>query len=133
MRRKAPQPMGTPVLDAWFGPRKEQPTAPEPRRTQFPRCEESIRDLCDAFADRTNWRLDEHTRKVIIAGARDFERAIGNRPDLLLQAMTYMTSKGITFSSPRSCITIARELQASADGHSPQSYIEGEFADFIEH
>lgn len=125
-------------LDKWFprDPNARKVTVDDLRksgRTRFAHAEPSIRDLCDVFANETGWTLDQHTRKVIAAGARDFEQAIGNKPELLRQTIAYMRSKRITFSSPRSCITIARDLQASADGHTPQAYAEGEYSDFIEH
>jgi hypothetical protein len=124
------------VLDEWFprDPNERKVTLEDLKagggRTRFPHVEEGVRDLCDTFAIETGWTLDAHTRKAIIAGARDFERAIGDRPDLLRQAMAEMKSKRLTFSSPRSCITVARKL---AEHSKPTSYIDGEYADFIEH
>jgi len=125
-------------LDKWFprDPNERKVTLEDLKqsgRTRFPRAEPNIRDLCDVFANETGWELDGHTRKVIVAGARDFEQAIGNKPSLLRGALLYMRTKRITFSSPRSCITIAREIERQEDARKPGGYIEGEYADFIEH
>jgi hypothetical protein len=121
-----------PELDKWF-PRDESTTEsalePKRRKTEFPRAAEYLRDLCDTFAEETGWKLDHRTRHCIAAGALDFYNAIGNRPDLLKQALDTMKRKQLTFSSPRSCITIARGIEADE----PKSYTEGEYADFIEH
>lgn len=119
-------------LDKWF-PR--DPNAPKVtlddlrHQTEFPRVAPYLRGLCDTFASKTGWKLDARTRRCIAAGAMDFYNALGARPDLLAKALDTMKRKQLTFSSPRSCITIARGIEADE----PKSYTEGEYADFIEH
>lgn len=120
----------TSTLDDWFGPKPERSNDLSARPTLFPHCEANIRDLCDAFARETEWHLDVYTRKTIMAGARDFYEAIGDRPDLLRDALRQMKRMTLSFSSPRSCITVARQI---IDRNKPTSYIEGEYSDFIEH
>lgn len=119
-------------LDKWFPRDQDEPKATLDdlrRSTDFPRAAPYLRELCDTFARETGWKLDERTRRSIAAGALDFYNAIGERPDLLKKALDTMKRQRLTFSSPRSCITIARNIEADE----PKSYTDGEYADFIEH
>ncbi len=70
--------------------------------------------------------LTQVTKQQIIAGAKDFNLAIGNKPALLLRVLKKMKRKKLTIGSPRSCITIAREMTPDADSDEHrQKYLKG--------
>ena len=93
-------------LDKFFEPR-EKPAMPPAKQSHFGRYPD-VSALCDIFIEEMEWYPDAYTVKQIAAGARDFKRAIGNKPDTLLRATRRMKQKKLSISSPRSCITEAR-------------------------
>lgn len=106
------------------------------KRTQFPRTPVEYRALCDRFVQLTGWRLDPKTRQIVAAGARDFYTVHGCDCDLLEQAMLMMQRQQLVVASPRSCITHARTIKERGLRNSDadrRRYVEGEYADFIEH
>ncbi len=110
--------------DAFFGPKKhvEMPTAQITHFARYP----DVQDLCDVFWNFMGWGTDAYTIQQIVAGARDFKLAIGNRPDILLRSLNKMKREKLTIGSPRSCITIAREMTPDADSDEHrQKYLEG--------
>ena len=112
--------------EAFFGPKKhvEMPTAQITHFARYP----AVQDLCDTFLDFMEWNTDAYTKQQIVAGAKDFNLAIGNKPKLLLRVLQQMKRKKLTIGSPRSCISIARELLHSPDADSDehrQKYLKG--------
>ncbi len=97
-------------LDAIFGPKPDTPMPPA-QPTHFGRYPE-IQTLCDTFLEEMGWHHDLYTIQQVVAGARDFVLAIGNKPKLLLRATQKMKRKKLSISSPRSCITAAREMRS---------------------
>lgn len=126
------------VLDEWFprDPDRHIVTLEDLRKmgkTQFPRAAPDIRNLCDTFVIEAGWDVDPYTRKVVTAGARDWHTVHGGDCALLRNAMATMKRKGLTYSSPRSCITIAKELIGDPNSEANRRrYAEGPYADFIE-
>ncbi len=100
----------TSELDAIFGPKPEVEMPPA-QPTHFGRYPD-VQELCDVFADEMGWNHDAYTIQHVVAGARDFVLAIGNEPKLLLRATQKMKRKKLSISSPRSCITAAREMRS---------------------
>lgn len=112
--------------DIFFGPKPttEMPTAQITHFARYP----AVQSLCDTFLEEMEWNTDPYTKQQIIAGAKDFNLAIGNKPKLLLCVLQQMKRKKLTIGSPRSCITIARELLHSPDADSDehrQKYLKG--------
>lgn len=96
--------------DLFFGEKKhvEMPTAQITHFARYP----DVQNLCDVFLDEMDWNHDLYTIQQVVAGARDFVLAIGNEPKLLLRATKKMKKKKLSISSPRSCITAAREMRS---------------------
>jgi hypothetical protein len=70
------------------------------------------------------WGHDYYTVQQIVAGAKDFKLAIGNDPKLLLHTIKKMKLEKLNISSPRSCITLARNMTPDADSpESRQKYV----------
>ena len=112
--------------------KKKHVDMPAAKRSPFARYPD-VQELCDTFMDEMGWNTDPYTIKQIAAGARDFKRAIGNDPKLLLKTIQRMKRDKLTIASPRSCITIARRTEPDPDSEaSRQRYVTGEFADFWE-
>ncbi len=95
--------------DRILGPKK-QATMPPAKPTHFGRYPD-VQELCDTFADEMGWPLDNYTTRQIAAGARDYKLAINGDPKRLLKAIQKMKKAGLSMSSPRSCITTARETK----------------------
>ena len=78
--------------------------------TNWPKAEERLRPLLDAWDDEMRYpRWTPFERKRILAGARDFA-ALTCDPEVLREAMSRMRNHGLTLTSPRSCITIGRQV-----------------------
>lgn len=113
-------------LDKHFGPAPpvEMPPAQITHFARYP----DVQDLCDAFWNFMGWGTDSYTIQQIVAGARDFKLAIGNKPALLIRALGKMKRKKLSIGSPRSAINTAREMLHSPDADSEehrQKYLEG--------
>ena len=108
----------TSEADLILGPKKhvEMPTAQVTHFGRYP----DVQDLCDAFWNFMGWGTDSYTIQQIVAGAKDFNLAIGNKPDLLLRALKKMKKNKMSIGSPRSCITFAREMLHSLDADSDE-------------
>ena len=114
----------TSELDKFFGPKPDTPM-PTAQPTHFARYP-AVQSLCDTFLEEMEWNTDPYTKQQIVAGAKDFNLAIGNKPGLLLRALKKMKRKKLTIGSPRSCITIAREMTPDADSdENRQRYLKG--------
>lgn len=110
--------------DVFFGT-KEPTEMPPAQPTHFGRYPD-VQDLCDTFLTEMDWNHDLYTIQQVVAGARDFVLAIGNKPKLLLRATQKMKKKKLSISSPRSCITAAREMTPDADSQeNRQRYLKG--------
>ena len=112
--------------DLILGPKKhvEMPTAQITHFARYP----AVQNLCDVFLNFMEWNTDAYTKQQIVAGAKDFNLAIGNKPDLLLRALKKMKKNKMSIGSPRSCITFAREMLHSPDADSEehrQKYLRG--------
>ena len=112
--------------EAILGPKKhvEMPTAQQTHFGRYP----AVQDLCDTFWEFMGWGTDAYTIQQIVAGAKDFNLAIGNKPDLLLRALKKMKKNKMSIGSPRSCITFAREMLRSLDPDSEENrrrYLKG--------
>ncbi len=116
-------------LDEYFGPKKSVKMPPA-KPTYFAR-HPDVEDLCNTFLSEMEWHHDAYTIQQIVAGARDFKLAIGNEPNLLLHTIKKMKREKLTIASPRSCISLARNMTPDADKDT-QRYVTGEFADFWE-
>jgi len=92
--------------DLILGPKKHV-EMPGLKRSHFGRYPD-VQELCDTFIEEMEFNTDSYTIRQVAAGARDFRRAIGNKPDTLLRALKRMKQKKLTIASPRSCITEAR-------------------------
>ena len=97
----------TSELDKFFGPAAEVEMPPI-KCSHFGRFPD-VQELCDTFLEEMEWNTDNYTKQQIVAGARDFNLAIGNNPGLLLRTIQQMKRDKLSIASPRSCITIARE------------------------
>ena len=111
-----------------LGPKKhvEMPTAKITHFGRYP----AVEELCNVFLDFMEWNTDAYTKQQIVAGAKDFNLAIGNKPDLLLRALKKMKKNKMSIGSPRSCITFAREMLHSPDPDSDkarQRYVTSDF------
>ena len=114
--------------DLILGPKKhvEMPPAQITHFGRYP----AVQDLCDTFWEFMGWGTDAYTIQQIVAGAKDFNLAIGNNPDLLLRVLKKMKKNKMSIGSPRSCITFAREMLHSLDPDSDkarQRYVNGDF------
>ena len=100
-------------LDKYFGPREEVQVPPAERSYfgKFPEVEE----MCNLFLSEMEWGHDAYTIQQVVAGARDFVLAIGNDPKLLLHTIKKMKLEKLNISSPRSCITLARNMKPDGD------------------
>ena len=110
--------------DLILGPKKhvEMPAAQITHFGRYP----AVQDLCDTFWEFMEWNTDAYTIQQIVAGAKDFNLAIGNKPDLLLRALKKMKKNKMSIGSPRSCITFAREMTPDADSDEHrQKYLKG--------
>lgn len=107
--------------DIFFGlkPTTEMPPAQPTHFARYP----DVQDLCDVFLEEMDWNHDLYTIQQVVAGARDFVLAIGNEPKLLLRATQKMKRKKLSISSPRSCITAAREMRSPEED--TQKYLKG--------
>ena len=107
--------------DLILGPKKnvEMPPAQPTHFARYP----DVQDLCDVFLEEMDWNHDLYTIQQVVAGARDFVLAIGNEPKLLLRATKKMKRKKLSISSPRSCITTAREMRSPEED--TQKYLKG--------
>ncbi len=106
-------------LETWFGPRQAIDKA-QAKPTQWPKAEERLRDILDTFCDvRGFMPSSPFERKQLIAGARDFVDSLGERPDLLREAMHdyHARGKGYMVATPRSLISWCRQwlLEHDAD------------------
>lgn len=113
-------------LDRYFGPKKniEMPAAKISYFGRYP----DVEELCDAFLEFMGWGTDSYTIQQIVAGARDFKLAIGNKPKLLIRTLEKMKRKKLSIGSPRSAINPAREMLHSPDADSDehrQKYLKG--------
>ena len=108
-------------LDAFFGP-KETVRMPPVERSYFGKFPE-MEELCNLFLSEMEWGHDLYTIQQVAAGGRDFVLAIGNNPALLLRAIKKMKRKKLSISSPRSCITAAREMRSPEEDR--QKYLKG--------
>ena len=109
----------TSELEEWFGPKPptEMPTAQITHFGRYP----AVQSLCDTFLEEMDWNTDAYTKQQIVAGAKDFNLAIGNKPDLLLRALKKMKKNKMSIGSPRSCITFAREMLHTPDSDSEEA------------
>ena len=105
-------------LDKHFGPKPDTPMPPA-QPSHFGRYP-AVQTLCDTFLEEMEWNTDAYTKQQIVAGAKDFNLAIGNNPDLLLRALKKMKRNKMSIGSPRSCITFARELLHTPDPDSEE-------------
>ena len=98
-------------LDRWFEhARKTNDVTTPVGRTQWPKVEERLRKVLDTFCDvRGFMPSSPFERKQLVAGARDFVDSVGERPDLLREAMLYLQPRQIVVASPRSCISYCRD------------------------
>ena len=108
--------------DLILGPKKhvEMPPAKPSHFGRYP----EIQALCDVFITEMGWGHDAYTIQQVVAGARDFVLAIGNDPKLLLHTIKKMKREKLNISSPRSCITLARNTTPDADSpEARQKYV----------
>ena len=77
--------------DVFFGTKEpvEMPTAQPSHFGRYP----DVQELCDVFWNFMGWGTDSYTIQQIVAGARDFKLAIGNKPALLIRALGKMKRK----------------------------------------
>ena len=109
-------------LDSFFGPKPttEMPPAKPSHFGRYP----DVQQLCDVFLEEMSWNHDLHTIQQVVAGARDFVLAIGNEPKLLLHTIKKMKREKLNISSPRSCITLARNMTPDPDSdEARQKYV----------
>ena len=109
-------------LDKYFGPKPttEMPPATPTHFARYP----DVQSLCDVFLEEMEWGHDLYTVQQVVAGARDFVLAIGNDPKLLLHTIKKMKLEKLNISSPRSCITMARNTTPDTDSEeSRQKYV----------
>jgi hypothetical protein len=108
--------------DVFFGT-KEPTEMPPAQPTHFARYPD-VQTLCDVFLEEMDWNNDAYTVQHVVSGARDFVLAIGNDPKLLLHTIKKMKLEKLNISSPRSCITLARNITPDADSEaSRQKYV----------
>lgn len=108
-------------LDAYFGPRKEVKMPPA-KVSHFGRYPE-VQGICDTFLTAMGWGHDAYTIGQVAAGARDYALAIGHDESLLLRAIKKMKREKLTIGSPRSCISVAREMRSPEED--TQKYLKG--------
>jgi hypothetical protein len=112
----------TSELDRFFGT-QQKPELPPAQPTHFARYPD-VQSLCDVFLEEMDWNNDAYTIQQVVAGARDFKLAIGNDPKLLLHTIKKMKLEKLNISSPRSCITLARNMTPDTDSEeSRQKYV----------
>ena len=114
-------------LDKFFGPAPDV-SMPAPQVTYFGRYPD-VQELCDTFLSEMDWNHDAYTIQQVVAGARDFVLAIGNDPKLLLHTVKKMKREKLTIASPRSCITIARNMTPDADSEESRQRYAGAWED----
>lgn len=112
--------------DLILGPKKhvEMPPAQPTHFGRYP----AVQSICDVFHKEMGWGTDLYTIGQIAAGARDYALAIGHDTSLLLRTIKKMKREKLSIGSPRSCISIARELWHSPDADSQenrQRYLRG--------
>jgi len=108
--------------------KKKHVAMPSAKRSHFARYPD-VQVLCDTFIEEMEWGTDNYTIKQIAAGARDFKRAIGNDPKILLKTIQRMKRDKLTIASPRSCITIARRVEPDADSEEARQRYAGAWED----
>ena len=102
---------------------KKRVEMPAPQITYFAHYPD-VEELCNTFLTEMGWNHDLYTIQQVVAGARDFVLAIGNDPKLLLHTIKKMKREKLNISSPRSCITLARNMTPDADSHEArQKYV----------
>ena len=112
----------TSEADLILGPKKrvEMPAAQQTHFGRYP----DVQSLCDTFLEEMDWGHDLYTIQQVVAGARDFVLAIGNEPKLLLHTIKKMKREKLNISSPRSCITLARNMTPDPDSdEARQKYV----------
>lgn len=126
----------TSELDRWLGPtERSEMTMTKPKPTGWPNVEERLRAVLDVFCDTRDYKPDNPIeRKQLIAGARDFVDSIGERPDLLREAMhDYQArGKGYMVATPRSLITWCRNYILEHKPKDPGDYLKGVGKDFFD-
>ena len=108
--------------------KKKHVDMPTAKRSHFARYPD-VQELCDTFMDEMGWNHDPYTIRQIAAGARDFKRAIGNDPKLLLHTIKKMKRVKLLIASPRSCITIARRVEPDPDSEASRQRYAGAWED----
>jgi len=108
--------------------KKKHVDMPAAKRSPFARYPD-VQVLCDTFIEEMDWNTDPYTIRQIAAGARDFKRAVGNDPKLLLHTIKKMKRDKLTIASPRSCITIARRTEPDSDSEESRQRYAGAWED----
>jgi len=92
------------------------------RRTSWPRQPEHLRRILDVFQQEAGFEPIGVLKQTWIAGAKAWHSVFGENTSLLIMAIEYMRQKELMIASPRSCITVALELQRKGEGQSKADY-----------
>jgi len=115
-------------LDKFFG-ECEQVAMPTTKRTNWPKTEEYLRPVLDAFQDMAGFEPKGFLRKQWVAGARDWVSVFGEDTSLLRLAVEEMRQRNLSIITPRSCISVASELKQK---NKKKDYTGGRYGDFVE-
>jgi len=109
-------------LDAFFEPQEVSHMTYSVGRTNWPRQPEHLRHILDAFQQEAGFEPIGALKQTWISGAKAWHSVFGENTTLLRLSVEYMRQKELMIASPRSCITVAVELQRK---EMPKDYSQG--------
>ena len=91
-------------------------------RTNWPRQPEHLRHILDVFQQEAGFEPIGALKQTWVSGAKAWHSVFGENTTLLRLSVEYMRQKELMIASPRSCITVALELQRK---EVPKDYSQG--------
>ena len=110
------------MLDEFFGTKEVGHMTYNVGQTNWPRQPEHLRHILDVFQQEAGFEPIGALKQTWVSGAKAWHSVFGESVTLLRLSVEYMRQKELMIASPRSCITVAVELQRKGEGQSKQDY-----------